>query len=54
MESHASRKPMTHWYITNDLLTSRRAEEKTLQGSPMFGFPGSSTDFSRSIGESDE
>jgi len=50
MESHESRKSITHEHIANDLLTSRRAQEKNLQRSPMFGFPGSSTDSSRSIG----
>ena len=49
MESHASRELMTHEHIVNDLLTSRRAQEKNLR-SPMSGFPGSSTDFSRWIG----
>jgi hypothetical protein len=51
MESHASRKPsMSHEYTANGLLTSSSAQEKMLQRSAMFGFPGSSAGSSRSIG----
>jgi len=41
---------MTNEHIANGLLTSWSTQEKSLQCSPMFGFPGLSTESSRLIG----